>query len=71
MRLADRTHHIGDLDAAAQRDVVGGLDDRSVEDGIAVRQADLDHVAPPSSSAALTASMPPSTVGKPAGQVAR
>ncbi len=42
--LADRAHHVGDLQAAAQGDVVGGLDDRAVEDGVAVRQTDLDDV---------------------------
>ena len=36
--------HVGDPDAAAQRDVVGGLDDRAVEDRVAVRQPDLDDV---------------------------
>ena len=32
-------------DAAAQRDVVGGLDDRAVQHRVAVRQPDLDDVA--------------------------
>ena len=44
MRLADRAHDVGDLHAAAQRDVVGGLDDGAVEDRVAVRQPDLDDV---------------------------
>lgn len=44
MGLTDRAHHIGDLQAAAQGDVVGGLDDGAVEDGVAVRQTDLDDV---------------------------
>jgi hypothetical protein len=39
--LADRAHHVGDLHAAAQGDVVGGLDDGPVENGVAVRQTDL------------------------------
>ncbi|CAM5248781.1 hypothetical protein SFUMM280S_04337 [Streptomyces fumanus] len=44
MRLTDRAQHVGDLHAAAQGDVVGGLDDRAVQHGVAVRQADLDDV---------------------------
>lgn len=44
VRLADRAHHVGDPDAAAQGDVVGGLDDGAVQDGVAVRQADLHDV---------------------------
>ncbi|GAA3068012.1 hypothetical protein GCM10020000_60470 [Streptomyces olivoverticillatus] len=45
MGLADRADDIRDLDAAAQGDVVGGLDDGAVQDRVAVRQPDLDDVA--------------------------
>ncbi len=45
MHLTDGVHDVADLDAAAQGDVVGGLDDGAVEDRVAVRQSDLDDVA--------------------------
>ncbi|GAA3106947.1 hypothetical protein GCM10020254_61080 [Streptomyces goshikiensis] len=44
VRLAHGAQRVGDLDAAAQGDVVGGLDDRAVQDRVAVRKADLDDV---------------------------
>ncbi len=44
MRLTDRAHHVRDPHAAAQRDVVGRLDDGAVQYGVAVRQSHLDDV---------------------------
>src|SRR5262249_3778162 len=42
--FSDRADDVADPDAAAQGDVVGGLDYRAVQHRIAVRQADLDDV---------------------------
>jgi MFS family permease len=42
--LAHRADHVADPDAAAQGDVVGGLDDRAVQHRIGMREADLDDV---------------------------
>ena len=63
----DRTQDVGAHAHPGQRDLAGPLDHRTVDHRIGVREADLDQV-----DAGLDqrpyGSMPPATVGKPAGR---